>query len=95
LALMTIFFTVYNICWLSLAICKGRLLRWHWGATYAGFNAEVHWHLEFSLVASVYYCHFGNLTMPLSELPLAGFRDDLDHWTLLIRFAMQFSLAWC
>jgi hypothetical protein len=29
LALMTIFFTVYNICWLSLAICKGRLLRWH------------------------------------------------------------------
>ena len=29
-----------------------------------------------SLVASVYYCHFGTRTTLVSELPLAGFRDD-------------------
>ena len=34
LALTTIFFTVCDIFWLSLAVCKGRLLRWRWRALF-------------------------------------------------------------
>ena len=43
LDLTTIFVAVCNIFRLSLAVCKGRLFCWHYGASYyAGFNAEVH-----------------------------------------------------
>ena len=98
LDLMTIFVAVCNKFWLSLAVCKGRLFCWHYGASYyAGFNAEVHWHLYdikvfghmlsiISLRASWYHCHFGNGRVQnwnYGAVALSWHFEQSDQWAAL------------